>query len=51
GRVATLTLNMAGPEHTAPPNLFQYALAPEDEAAQVARRAIADGQTRALALI
>jgi outer membrane PBP1 activator LpoA protein len=51
GRVATLTLNMAGPEQATPPNLFQFALAPEDEAAQVARRAIADGQTRALALI
>ena len=51
GRVGTLTLNMAAPELVAPPNLFQFALAPEDEAAQVARRAIADGQTRALALI
>lgn len=49
--VPVLTLNYL-PENTlAPPGLFQFALAPEDEAASAAQRAIADGHQFALALV
>ncbi len=49
--VATLTLNYSsGPGHP-PPNLFQFGLAPEDEARQVAERAWLDGNNQALALL
>jgi outer membrane PBP1 activator LpoA protein len=51
GRVGTLTLNFAAPELETPPGLFQFSLAPEDEAAEVARRAIAEGQTQGVALV
>ena len=49
--IPVLTLNYL-PENTlAPPGLYQFALAPEDEAAAAAERALADGYTRALALV
>ena len=51
GQVPTLTLNFAAPELPGPANLFQFSLAPEDEATTVAHRAIAEGQTRAVALV
>ncbi len=51
GRTPTLALNFAAAELEAPPNLFQFALAPEDEAAEVARQAISAGQTRSVALV
>jgi len=49
--VPVLTLNYL-PENTlAPPGLYQFALAPEDEARSAAVRALADGHTRAIALV
>ncbi|MDH3747836.1 MAG: penicillin-binding protein activator [Gammaproteobacteria bacterium] len=49
--VPLLTLNYL-PENTlAPPGLYQFALAPEDEAVSAAERAIADGHRRAVALV
>jgi len=49
--VPILTLNYL-PENTlAPPGLYQFALAPEDEARSAAVRALADGHTRAVALV
>lgn len=49
--VPMLTLNYLQENMLAPPGLFQFALAPEDEAVAAAQRAIADGKTRGLALI
>jgi outer membrane PBP1 activator LpoA protein len=49
--IPVLTLNYIAEETLAPPGLFQFALAPEDEAASVAQRALGDGHTRAIALI
>ena len=50
GRVTTLALNFL-PEGTVTPNRFyQFALSPEDEARQAARRAVADGRTSGVAL-
>lgn len=49
--VPVLTLNYLGEGTIAPPGLFQFALAPEDEAIAAAERAIADGHTRAVALV
>jgi outer membrane PBP1 activator LpoA protein len=49
--VPVLTLNFLPDNVLAPPDFFQFALAPEDEAASAARRAIADGNTLALALV
>ncbi|MEX0976770.1 MAG: penicillin-binding protein activator [Woeseia sp.] len=49
--VPVLTLNYLPDEMVAPPGLYQFALAPEDEAASVATRAVADGHRRALALV
>jgi outer membrane PBP1 activator LpoA protein len=49
--VPTLGLNYL-PENALPPGLlYQFALDPEDEARQVARRAIADGRTHGVALL
>lgn len=49
--VPVLTLNNL-PENTlAPPGIYQFALAPEHEAAAAAERAIADGHRYAVALI
>lgn len=49
--VPVLTLNYLADGSLAPPGLFQFALAPEDEAASAAVRAISDGYTRAVALV
>jgi outer membrane PBP1 activator LpoA protein len=49
--VPVLALNYLPDEVTAPPGVYQFALAPEDEAASAATRAIADGHRRALALV
>lgn len=49
--VPLLTLNYLPDDMTAPPGLYQFALSPEDEAASAAHRAIADGYSRAVALI
>lgn len=51
GNVTVLTLNNL-PDDTVPPaNFYQFALAPEDEARQVAERAILDGRNRGIALV
>jgi hypothetical protein len=50
-RPPLLALNFLAPEATAPPAFFQYALSPEDEARLTARKALADGRRRALALV
>jgi len=42
-RPPILALNFLPPERPAPPNFYQFALSPEDEARQVARRILADG--------
>jgi outer membrane PBP1 activator LpoA protein len=49
--VPVLTLNYLPDDILAPPGLYQFALAPEDEARSAAVRAIADEQTRAVALV
>jgi len=49
--VPVLTLNYLPDDTLPPPGLFQFALAPEDEAAAAAERAILDGHTRAVALV
>ena len=49
--VPVLALNYAQDERRMPPGMFQFALAPEDEAAAAARRAVLDGRRRALALV
>lgn len=49
--VPMLTLNYLSENTLAPPGMYQFALAPEDEATAAARRAILDGKSRALALI
>jgi outer membrane PBP1 activator LpoA protein len=47
--VPVLTLNYLPDDTLAPPGLYQFALAPEDEARSVAARAIAEGHSRAVA--
>lgn len=49
--VPMLTLNYLPNNVLAAPGLYQFALAPEDEAASAARRALADGNNRALVLV
>ncbi len=49
--VPVLTLNYLPDNTLAPPGLYQFALAPEDEAASAAIRAVGDGYTRAVALV
>ncbi len=49
--VPVLILNYLPDDTLAPPGLFQFALAPEDEAASAAVRALDDGRTRAVALV
>ena len=49
--VPVLTLNFLPDDYLAPPGLYQFALAPEDEAVSAARRAMADGNKRAVALV
>lgn len=49
--VPVLTLNYLPETSLAPPGLYQFALAPEDEAMSAAVRAIGEGHTRAVALV
>jgi outer membrane PBP1 activator LpoA protein len=49
--VPVLTLNYLPEDILAPPGLYQFALAPEDEARSAAVRAISDGHTRGVALV
>ena len=49
--VPILTLNYLPDDTLAPPGLYQFALAPEDEASSAAVRAFGDGYTRAVALV
>lgn len=51
GRVPVLALNFLPQDRAAPPGFFQFALLPEDEARQVARRVVADGRPRGVALV
>jgi outer membrane PBP1 activator LpoA protein len=50
GRVPVLALNFLPDGSTPPAGLYQFALAPEDEARQVAARIVADGRPRGVAL-
>jgi outer membrane PBP1 activator LpoA protein len=49
--VPVLTLNYLPEDMLVPSGLFQFALAPEDEAAAAAQRALAEGYSRAVALV
>ncbi|PNG09456.1 penicillin-binding protein activator [Stutzerimonas stutzeri] len=49
--ITTLALNYSDAGQRTPPQLFQFGLAAEDEAREVARRAWADGHRRAIALV
>jgi outer membrane PBP1 activator LpoA protein len=49
--ITTLALNYSEGNQVGPPQLFQFGLAAEDEAREVARRAWADGMRRAVALV
>ena len=49
--VPALALNRLPREDFAPSGMYQFALAPEDEASEVARRALASGHARAVALV
>jgi len=49
--VPVLTLNYISGDLNTPRGFYQFALSPEDEAASAAARAIADGQTKAIALV
>ncbi|HSN52997.1 MAG TPA: penicillin-binding protein activator [Woeseiaceae bacterium] len=49
--VPVLTLNYLPDESLPPPGLFQFALAPEDEAVSAATRALEDGHRTAVALV
>ena len=46
-----IALNTLPTGQTVPPNVRQFALSPEDEARAVARRALAEGRRRAVALV
>ena len=48
--ITTLALNYSDADQQQPPQLFQFGLAAEDEAREVARRAWDDGHRRAIAL-
>jgi len=49
--VPVLTLNNLPNDTLAPPGLYQFSLAPEDEAMSAAQRALNDGYERAVALV
>jgi hypothetical protein len=49
--VPVLALNFLPSDRPAPAGLYQFALSPEDEAQQVARRILADGHHRGIALL
>lgn len=49
--IPVLALNFLPQNQPAPANLYQFALSPEEEARQAARRILADGHHRGIALI
>ena len=49
--VPVLALNFLPADRAAPPGLYQFALSPEEEARLVARRMLADGHRRGVALV
>jgi hypothetical protein len=49
--VPVLTLNYLPDDDAAPPGLYQFALAPEDEAVSAAAKAASDGYSRAVAIV
>jgi hypothetical protein len=49
--VPILVLNFLPDKNLAPPGVYQFALAPEDEAVAVAQRAMSDGNEQAVALV
>ena len=49
--VPVLTLNYLADDTLAPPGLYQFALAPEDEAMSAAQRALGDGHEQGVALV
>ncbi len=51
GRTPVLALNFLGETANAPRNFYQFALWPEDEARIVARRVVADGRPKGVAII
>jgi hypothetical protein len=51
GSVEILALNYLPAERPAPEGFFQYALSPEDDARLAARRVLADGHRRGVALV
>lgn len=50
-RPPILALNFLPADHVAPRGFYQFALSPEDEAREVAKRIIADGRRRGLVLV
>ncbi len=50
GRTPMLLLNFLPLDQPAPSNVYQFALSPEDEARQIARRALAASQQRAIVI-
>ena len=50
-RVPVLALNFLPPERVPPPQFYQYALSPEDEARLVARRVLEERHRRGVALV
>jgi uncharacterized protein len=51
GHTPVLALNFLGDSLTAAPNFYQFALLPEDEARIVARRLVADGKLKGVAIL
>jgi uncharacterized protein len=49
--VPILALNFLPPERSAPPQFYQYALSPEDEARLVAQRVLQDHHARGVAIV
>ena len=51
GRATVLALNFLNDTAAAPANVYQFALLPEDEARAAARRVVADGKLKGVALV
>lgn len=51
GHTPVLALNFLSESLSAAPNLYQFALLPEDEARSVARRVVADGKLKGVAIL
>jgi len=50
-RTPVLALNFVADSMATPRNFYQFALSPEDEARSVARRVVADGRTKGVAIV